>query len=59
MINVVEKIEEKSFFVKGNMPDILTFLELEQEKHPKITVSKYIRLKRVEKAESIQFGKED
>lgn len=56
MINVQEEVKTNGILLKGNMPDILTYLEREQERCPKMTVPQYLRLRKLERAESQQFG---
>lgn len=56
MIKVKEQVETNGFTLKGNIPDILAFLEREQERCPKIGVLQYIRKRRLEIVESQQFG---
>ena len=56
MIKVEETVQKKGFELRGSMPDILTYLERESERKPKIKVSQYIRLRELEKAEKEQIG---
>jgi hypothetical protein len=48
MIKVEQKVNENGFTLKGNMPDILTFLEREQERCGKIPVLQYIKQRKAE-----------
>lgn len=52
----VKEVKTNGFQRKGNMPDILTYLEREQERCPKMSIPQYIRLRKLERAESQQFG---
>lgn len=56
MINVQEEVKANEILFRGNMPDIFTHLEREQERCPKMTIPQYIRLRKLERAESQQFG---
>lgn len=56
MIKVQEEVKTNEISLKGNMPDILTYLEREQQRCPKMTIPQYIRLRKLEQAESRQFG---
>lgn len=61
MIKVKEQINgsNEELCLKGNMCDIVAYLEREQERCGKMTVSQYLRLRRLEKALSEQFGVKD
>lgn len=59
MIKVKEEVKMNGITFKGNMPDILTYLEREQQRCPKMTVPQYIRLRKLEREESKQFGVKD
>lgn len=48
MIKVKQHENNNSFLLKGNIPDILTFLEREQERCGKISVLQYIKQKKAE-----------
>lgn len=56
MISVSEKIKPNEIRLQGKFPDILTYLEKEAERCPKMRVTEYIRLRRIEKAEERQFS---
>lgn len=56
MIKVKEELQTNGIELKGNMPDILTYLEREQERCTKMTVPQYLRLRKLEQSESQQFG---
>lgn len=56
MIKVQEEVKTNGITLKGNMPDILTYLEREQDCFPKMTVPQYLRLRKLEIAESKNFG---
>ena len=59
MFKVKEEVKTNGITLKGNMPDILTYLEREQERCPKMKVTQYIRLRELERAEAKQFGVKD
>ena len=59
MIKVQEKVKPNGIALKGNMPDILTYLEREQERCPKITISKYIKRRKLETTIDSQLGFKD
>lgn len=46
MLNVKQEIQKNGFVAKGNIVDILTYLELEQQRFGKISVLKYVKRKR-------------
>ena len=48
MIKVKQKVNKNGFTLKGNIPDIFTFLEREQERCGKISVLQYIKQKKAE-----------
>lgn len=54
-----EQVNNNSITLKGAMHDILTYLEQEQQRRPKMTVQQYLRLRKIELAESEQFGVPD
>ena len=56
MIKVKELVKANGFVIKGNIPDILTYLEKEQERCPKMSMLKYLRLRKLEREESKQLG---
>lgn len=56
MFKVKEKVNTNEISLKGNMPDILTYLEREQERCPKMSIPQYLRLRELERAEAKQFG---
>lgn len=59
MVKVQERISSNELKINGNIPDILTYLEMEQQRCPKMTVPQYIRLRKLERAETKQFCGED
>lgn len=59
MIKVDEILQDKGLSLKGNIYDIITYLEREQERCGKISVTKYLRLRRLEKEISNQVGTHD
>lgn len=59
MINVKEKVTSNGMTLKGTMPDVLAYLEEEQKRCGKVGVLQYIRLRKIERAESDQFGIHD
>ena len=56
MIKVQEEVNKMVLTLKGNIPDILTYLEKEQERCSKMTIPQYLRLRKLEIAESKNFG---
>ena len=59
MIKVKEEVKNNKIVLKGNIPDILTYLEKEQERCGKISVLEYIRLRNIETSIDKQFGVKD
>lgn len=59
MIKVTETLNGSSVSLKGNMPDILAYLEKEQERCGKISIPQYIRLRKTERVVSKQVGTHD
>ena len=59
MIKTQERINENGLKLKGKFPDIVLYLEREAERCPKMSVLQYIKLRRIEKAESELFGVSD
>ncbi len=59
MIKVDETLQDNELSLKGNIYDIITYLEREQERCGKISVAKYLRLRRLEKEISNQVGTHD
>lgn len=56
MIKVKEDVGANGITLKGNMPDILTYLEREQERCGKIPVLQYIKQRKLENTVSQQFS---
>lgn len=58
MIKVKESLSNNGISVSGNIPDILTYLERESERCPRISVLKYIKQRQLERSESFLFGQD-
>lgn len=59
MFRVKEEVKRNGIVLKGDMPDVLAYLEEEQKRCGRIPVLQYIRQRRIEKALSEQFGVAD
>lgn len=59
MSKVKEELKTNGITLKGNMHDVLSYLEDEQRRCRKMSVSQYIRLRQIEREENKQFGVED
>ena len=56
MSNVQETLKISEVELRGKAYDVLSYLEQELKRCPKMKMLEYIRLRRIEKAESNQFG---
>lgn len=59
MFKVKEKIKNNGMALNGSMIDVLSYLEKEQARCGHVGVLQYIRLRKIERAESDQFGVND
>ena len=59
MIQIKETVQGNELQLKGNMPDIVAYLEREAERCPKMSALQYVRLRRLERIESKQLGVAD
>lgn len=59
MIKVEKTVGGNLLKFQGNMPDILTYLEKEQERCGKISVLQYIKALKLEKAKNAYYSMQD
>ena len=59
MIKVQEEVRTNGIELRGKAYDVLAYLESEAKRCQKMPMLQYIRLRKIEKEESQQFGVKD
>lgn len=59
MSKIQETVNNTGITLEGNAHDVITYLEGEAQRRPKMTMQQYLRLRKIEIAESKQCGVED